>query len=86
LSRAFAVDGALRGFEPLGVERLDRIGGGGDEPFRVVVRLEVCEYVVREPPLVAATRPTDADAQAQEVGGAEVLRDRAQAVVARETL
>ena len=56
----------------------------GDEALGVLVRLEVGEHVVGERPPVAAARPADADAQAQEVLRAEVLRDRAQPVVARE--
>ena len=66
------VDGALRRLEPLGVEQLDGVGCCCDEAFRVLVRLEVGEHVVRERAGIAAFRPPDADAQAEEVRGAEV--------------
>ena len=50
----------------------------------ILVRLEVVEDVVGERAPVAALGPADADAQAQELGRAEVLRDGAQAVVTGE--
>ena len=46
--------------------------------------LEVGEHPVGERARVAALRPADADAEAEEVLRLEVLRDRAQAVVAGE--
>ena len=81
---ARSVELPLRRVEPLGVERLDRVGGAGDDRRGVLVRLEVGEHVVGERAPVAAPGPADADAQPQEVRRAEVLRDRAQAVVAGE--
>ena len=84
-TRAAAVDRALGRLEPLGVERLDGVGGPRDEPFGVLVRLEVGRARSRRAARGRRVRPPDADAQAQEVGRAEVLRDRAQAVVAGET-
>jgi hypothetical protein len=48
------------------------------------VRLEVGEHVVGERAGVATAGTADADAQSQEVLGLQVLRDRAEAVVAAE--
>src|SRR5882762_3589682 len=78
------VDGALRGFEPLGVESLDRICCGCDDPVGILVRLEVREHVVGERPRITATGPPHADAQADEIGRAELLRNRTQTVVTGE--
>ena len=77
-----AVDGALSLFEALGVELLDRIGRARDQVLRVVVRLEVGEDVVGEGARIAALGSADADSQSQKVRRLQVLRDRAQALVA----
>src|SRR5262249_31076186 len=84
LRRPSSVELALRRLEPLGVERLDRLGSAPDERLGVLMRLEVGQHVVREVAPVAAAGPADADAEAQEVRRAEVLRHRAEPVVARE--
>ena len=56
---AFAVDRALRRFEALGVERLDRVGGRATSRSGSSCGLEVGENVVGERPRVAASgRPT----------------------------
>ena len=61
------------GLEPLGVERLDGVGGPATSASAVLVRLEVGEHVVGELAPVAALGPPHADAQPQELGRAEVL-------------
>src|SRR6185312_16265266 len=66
------------------VERLDRVRRTGNEPLGILVRLEVGEHPVGERPPVAAARPSDADAEAQEVLRAELLGGGAKPVVARE--
>src|ERR1051325_2221658 len=78
------VEPRLRALEPLGVERLDRLGGPGDDRLGVLVRLEVREDEVGQRARIAAAGPTDADAQAEKVLRPEVLRDRAEAVVPGE--
>ncbi len=62
-----AVDRRLGAVQALGVEGLDGVGGAGHERFGVVVRGEVGEHPVGERARVAALRPSDADAQAEEV-------------------
>ena len=48
------------------------------------MRLEIGEHAVGERAAVAAPGPADADAEPEELRRAEVLRDRAQPVVAGE--
>src|SRR3954469_885406 len=76
------VDARLRALEAFGVELLDGICGTRDQRVGVVVRREVGEDVVGERPRVAPLRTSDADAEVHEVRRLQVLRDRAQAVVA----
>ena len=82
-ARLAAVDLKLRLLDAVGDEQLDRIRRARDEVVRIVVRLEVREHPVGERPRIAALRAADADPQAEEVRRAELLRDRAQPVVAR---
>src|SRR3954466_14701966 len=79
-----SVEAALRRLEPVRGERLDRVGGAGDDRAGVVVGLEVGEHVVGEVARVAAAGTPDADAQAQELLRSELSRDRAQPVVPGE--
>ena len=79
--RTPGVDGALRRLEPLGVEHLDGVGGLPNEPFRVLVGAEVGEHPVGERARIAAPGAPHADAQAEELRRAEMLRDRAHPVV-----
>src|SRR6266545_298484 len=85
LGRISLIELRLRPLEALGVERLDRVGGARDDPLRVVVRFEIGENVVREGPSVAALGAADADAQAEEILRAEVLRNGTQPIVTAET-
>src|SRR5688500_9939263 len=78
------VKAALGGLEALAGDRLDCVGGAGHDRLGVVVRREIREHVVGERPWVAALGPAHADAQTEEVLPAELLRDRAEAVVPRE--
>src|SRR4051794_31580034 len=80
--RAAAVDRALRGLEALGVEQLDGVGGLANKAVGILVRLEIGEDPIGEGPRVAPLRPPNADAQPQELGRREVLRNGADAVVA----
>ena len=79
-----AVDRGLRALDALGVERLDGVGGARDERLGVVVRLEVREHPVGERPRVAALRAGRRRSRRRRKSWRlQVLRDRAQAVVAR---
>src|SRR5581483_3023536 len=78
------VEAPLGRLEPLGVERLHRLGRPRHDRRDVLVRLEVGEDVIGEVASVAAPGAADADPEAEEVPGAEVLRDRAQPVVPGE--
>src|SRR6266511_3449970 len=71
-----SVERCLRLLEPALDHRVERVD--------VLVRLEVGEDVGGGIAAVAAARTSDADAQPQELRRAELLRDRAQSVVARE--
>src|SRR6476659_3894843 len=81
---AALVDETLRRLEPLGIEELDGVGGARDDLLRVVLRLEVRENVVSERARVPTAGTSDADAEPEEIGGTELLCDRAQAVVPGE--
>jgi hypothetical protein len=70
--------------DAIGDERLDDVRSTSDERPRIFVRLEVGQHPVGKRPRIAALRAADADAQPQEVGRAQLLRDRAEAVVARQ--
>ena len=65
-------------------ERLDRVGGARDDRVGVVLGRERREDEVGDVAWIAPPRPTDADAQPEEVGAAEASGDRAQPVVAGE--
>src|SRR5919106_5725648 len=79
------VEPLLRRLEPLGDDRLGRVGGARDDRVGLVLGLEVREDVVGERAGVAPPRPPHPDSQAQELLRPERLRDRAQPVVPGES-
>ena len=82
--RSQLVEAALGLVEAVARQRLDRVGGAADERLGVVLGRERREHVVGDRPAVAAPGTADADADAQELGRAERLPDRAKPVVTRE--
>src|SRR5215208_3174408 len=79
-----SVEAGLRAFQPLGHEHLNRVGGARDQSVDVRLGLEAGKDVVRDRPMVTATRPADADPKPEEVLRTDRLRDRAQSVVSGE--
>src|SRR5215471_10270744 len=73
--RLAPVDLDLSAFDAVGEEQLDRVRRARDELVRLLVLLEVPEHPVRQRTGVTALGPSDADAQAEEVLRAELLRD-----------
>src|SRR5919201_5527224 len=78
------VEPRLRSLEPVAHDAFDRVGRARDERLRVLLGLEPREYPVGDGTGIAPARAADADPQPQEVLGAAVRRERAQAVVAGE--
>ena len=64
---ASSVEAALRLLEPLRRERLDGVGGPGDDLGDVVLGRERRQHVVGDGPRVAASGPADPDAEPQEL-------------------
>src|SRR5947209_3949500 len=75
-----SVEALLRRLETLEHQRLDGVRRAGDKLLEVGLRVEGREHEVGHGAPVASARAADADAQSQEVLGAEVTGDRAQAV------
>ena len=61
--------------EPLGIEQLDCVCSRSNEPFGVLVRLEIGEHVVGGLATIATFGPAHADAEPEKVGRAEMRCD-----------
>ena len=84
LTRA-SVEATLRLFETDRDERLDSVGRATDDRGCVLLGRERGQHEVGDVAGIPPPGPTDAHAQAEEVGAAEPPRDRAEAVVPGET-
>ena len=84
MAAARSVEGALRLFETDGDERLDGVCSPRDDRGLVLVRRKQREHEVGHVARVAAARPTDTDAQPEELRAPEPAGDRTEPVVTRE--
>jgi hypothetical protein len=77
-----SVEAALRLFQTLAHDQLERVGRASDEFVAAVMGLERRENEVGDVAWVTAARASDADAESKELRTTERLRDRPQSVVA----